>query len=439
MLEVHRTHRAKILNYSQVEESLDRHGWSASKLWNVANHYSQQVWEETGKIPDHGDLKDELKGHPKYKGLHSQSSQRVLEELAEASNSWYEKRKSDDRANPPGYRKRNYYDDRGRRVHEEHPRSTVTWKQNGIKHDSKNNRVRLSKGANHKEHPKAWEYILVEYETRPGVTVENLHQVRAVYDKVTERWELHLVCKDEIETPEAPGEETAGIDLGISNFAAVAYSTEDADLYPGNRLKQDGYYFPKEIAKCDDSGGERATRLHAKWSERRTHFFHSLAKHIVQRCVEKGVCRINVGELTGVRENENSESKHWGRHGNLDLHGWAFDRFTDILTYKAKIKGIEVVEVSERDTSKMCCICGREDDSQRVERGLYVCEACDAAFNADVNGAENIRLDINESNSESAPGLAGDRSTGWLAQPGVYLHDLSRGFQPRREVVDCKP
>ena len=66
MLEVHRTHRAKILNYSQVEESLDRHGWSASKLWNVANHYSQQVWEETGKIPDHGDLKAELKTHPKF-------------------------------------------------------------------------------------------------------------------------------------------------------------------------------------------------------------------------------------------------------------------------------------------------------------------------------------------------------------------------------------
>jgi putative transposase len=32
-----------------------------------------------------------------------------------------------------------------------------------------------------------------------------------------------------------------------------------------------------------------------------------------------------------------------------------------------------------------------------------------------------------------------DRCTGWLAQPGVYLHDLSRGFQPRTEVVDCKP
>jgi len=441
MLKVHRTHRAKILNHSQVAEMLDRHGWSASKLWNVANYYSRQEWNETGEIPDHGGLKDELKTHNNYKGLHSQSSQRVLEELAEAFNSWYGKRKSDNRANPPGYRKKNYYDDDGNRVHEEHPRSTVTWKQNGIKHDTKNNRVRLSKGANHKEHPKAWEYILVEYETRPGVTVENVQQVRAVYDKAKQRWELHLVCKDEIETPTAPGNETAGVDLGICNFAAVAYSTEEADLYPGNRLKQDGYYFPKEIAKCDDSGGQEATRLHSKWSERRTHFFHSLAKHIVERCVEQEVGRINFGELAGVREDGNGESKNWGKHGNLDLHGWAFDRFSNILEYKAKVEGIEVVEVDERDTSKTCCVCGTEDENQRVERGLYVCEGHADAFNADVNGAENIRLDINnsESNSESSASLGEDRSTGWLAQPGVYLHDLSSGFQPQEQVVDCKP
>jgi putative transposase len=127
------------------------------------------------------------------------------------------------------------------------------------------------------------------------------------------------------------------------------------------------------------------------------------------------------------------------------LHGWAFDRFSNILEYKAKVEGIEVVEVSERDTSKTCCVCGTEDESQRVERGLYVCKEHDDdgdAFNADVNGAENIRLDINdESNSESAFNLDEDRSTGcgWLAQPGVYLHDLSRGFRPRIEVVDCKP
>jgi hypothetical protein len=74
MLEVHRTHRAKILNHAQVEESLDSHGWSASKLWNVANYHSRQQWEATGEIPDHSDLKTELKTHNNYKGLHSQSN-----------------------------------------------------------------------------------------------------------------------------------------------------------------------------------------------------------------------------------------------------------------------------------------------------------------------------------------------------------------------------
>jgi len=367
----------------------------------------------------------------------TQSSQRILEELAESFTSWYES--DDDQDNPPDYRKQNYYDSRGRRVHGEHPRSTVTWKQNGIKHDTTNNRVRLSKGANHNEHPKAWEYILVEYETRPGVTIENLQQARAVYDRQKARWKLRLVCTEEVETPEAPGSETAGVDFGICNFAAAAYSIDQADLYPGNRLKQDGYYFPKEIAKCNDSGGNRDSLLTRRWSERRTHFFHSLAKHIVERYVEESVGQINVWDFEGVRDHKNGDAKNWGRHGDLDLHGWAFDRFTSILEYKAKVEGIEVVEVSERDASKTCCVCGREDESQRVERGLYVCDECDAASNADLNGAENICLDMNEGNSESSVSLDEHTSTGWLAQHRVYLHDLSRGFQPRAKVVDCKP
>ncbi len=181
-------------------------------------------------------------------------------------------------------------------------------------------------------------------------------------------------------------------------------------------------------------------RLHRKCSERRTHFFHALAKHIVERCVNKDVGRINVGELEGVREDKSGQSKNWERHGNLNLHGWAFDRFTSVLKYKAKATGIEVVRISERDTSKTCCICGTTDESQRVERGLCVCEPCDAAFNLDISGAENIRVGFaeKEGNSGSASSLDANMSTGWLAQPAVSLHDLSSGFQPRNQVGDFR-
>ncbi|TYL37286.1 transposase [Natronococcus pandeyae] len=458
-MDVHRTHRAKITNHAQVARLLDLHGWSASKLWNVGLYYLHNEWGETGEIPDEDELKSELKGHPKYNGLHSQSSQRVLEELAEAFTSWYNS--DDPRDNPPGYRKENYYDAEGNRVHEEHPRSTITWKQNGFKHDPKHNRVRLSRGENHKSSKYAREYILVEYETRDDVTVENLQQVRAVYDEVRDRWELHLVCKHEMDTSEAPGEESAGVDLGINRFAAVAYSTGDADLYPGNRLKQDNYYFSKEIAKCDDSSGNEATRLHRKKSERSNQYIHAWAKHVADQCEAHDVGDVYIGNPKGIREDEETgKARNWGSHGNLDLHAWPYAGAADVLEYKLKVRGITLHRESERNTSKTCASCGRERKANRVERGLYECDECRVVAHGDVGGAENIRVGVGEqagnqreSNSESCgAGLAArggmnarrfgpveDRSTGWLAQPGVYLYDLSNGFLPRDQVVDCKP
>ncbi|MFB6283781.1 MAG: RNA-guided endonuclease InsQ/TnpB family protein, partial [Halobacteria archaeon] len=376
----------------------------------------------------------------------------VLEELSEAFSSWYDLKEKDQKANPPGYRKRNYYDDNDNLVHEEHPRSTVTWKQQGIKHDSKHNIVRLSKGFNQKQHPS--DYILIEYNARDNEEIQDIQQVRTVYNKDKQRWEVHLVCKHEVETPKKPGEETAGIDLGISNFLAISYSTEKSEIYPSNRLKQDEYYFLKEIAKCDDSDSNKARKLHHKRTERRNQFIHSLAKKVVERCVEENVGLIRIGDLSWIRTDMDDEVKNWGKHGNLDLHSWPFDKFTAILEYKAKRRGIEVDEVSERGTSKTCCICGIKDKNQRVERGLYVCSEHGDAFHSDVGGAENIRRNIaEESNSESDDSssssygknkpknlsLDEDRCTGWLAQPGVYLYDLSCGFLPQTEVVDCKP
>ena len=118
MLETTRTYVARITNHSQVRTGLDQCGFSASKLWNVGRYYIQEQWDKDGEIPDEAELKSELKNHERYSDLHSQSSQRVLEELAEAFNGWYN---SDDGNNPPGYRKRG----------DRHPRSTVTWKQKG--------------------------------------------------------------------------------------------------------------------------------------------------------------------------------------------------------------------------------------------------------------------------------------------------------------------
>jgi putative transposase len=422
---VTRTIRARICNYSQVRDDLDALGFAASKLWNVGRWTTQRIWEACGQIPGDSVLKAYLKNHERYADLHSQSSQRVLEELTEAFTGWYGHRNNGNKnANPPGYRKHN----------DDHPRSTVTFKAAGFKHDAENDRLRLSKGKNLKE---TWaDFVLCEYDVigQPGTTVTAIQQVRAVYEHGL--WRLHIVCRVEIDVAVSPGDSVAGIDLGICNVAAVSFGDE-ALLYPGGALKEDEYYLLKERAKCDDSASRKSCHLDEKRTARRTHFLHTLSKDIIAECVERRIGTLVVGKLAGIRDDENGDPKNWGRHGNLDLHGWPFDRLTSMLEYKGETVGIDVVRKSERDTSKTCSACGQKRRTNRVERGLYVCDECGLVANADTNGAENIRQKV-------LPNLATDggrdRDTGWLAQPAVRLFDRSEGmFAPREQVVDCEP
>jgi putative transposase len=411
---VTRTHCASIRNQRQVRDGLDTLGFAAAKLWNVARWTVGRVWDTCGQIPNDSALKSYLKSHERYADLNAQSSQRVLEELDEAFRGWYGHRgNGNEKANPPGYRKNG----------DEHPRSTVTFKEDGFKHDAKFGYIRLSKGQNTKDH---WsDFILCAYETDPDVTIENVQQVRAVYEHG--EWRLHIVCRHEIEV-ELPGDRTAGVDLGICNVAAVSFGDESL-LYPGGTLKEDEYYFGKKRAETDDSFSREARRLDRKRTDRRTHFLHALSKHIVAECVEREVGTLVVGDLGGIRDDENGDPTNWGDHGNLDLHGWAFDRFTSMLDYKAEAEGIEVVQKSERDTSKSCSVCGRKRRANRQERGLYVCDECGLVANADTNGAENIRQKV-------LPNPSLDRDNGWMAQPAVRLFDRREGvFAPREQVA----
>ncbi|WP_435079107.1 RNA-guided endonuclease InsQ/TnpB family protein [Halococcus sp. AFM35] len=412
------THRASIRNQRQVRDGLDTLGFAAAKLWNVARYTVGRVWDACGQIPDGSALKSYLKSHERYADLNAQSSQQVLEELDEAFRGWYGHRNNgNERANPPGYRKNG----------DDHPRATVTFKEDGFKHDAKNGYIRLSKGRNTKEH---WsDFILCAYESDPDVTIENVQVVRAVFERG--EWRLHIVCRHEIEV-ESPGDRTAGVDLGICNVAAVSFGNESL-LYPGGALKEDEYYFGKKRAETNGSSSREGRHLDRKRADRRTHFLHALSKHIVQECVERSVGTLVVGDLGGIRD-DGDEPTDWGDHGNMDLHGWAFDRFTTLLDYKAEAEGIEVEPVSERDTSKSCSACDRTADSQRVERGLYVCGECGLVANADTNGAENIRQKVLPNPQRE------DRDNGWMAQPAVRLFDRREGvFAPREQVVDREP
>lgn len=101
----------------------------------------------------------------------------------------------------------------------------------------------------------------------------------------------------------------------------------------------------------------------------------------IQQCADRAVGTIAVGHPQPIRDDEDL-----GRHGNKRLRDWAFETLIQYIEYKAEERGIDVARVDEYSlhTSKTCCECGTEADSNRVERGLYVYETCELVANSDI-------------------------------------------------------
>lgn len=406
LVRVTRTAVAKIDNQSQVEDDLDRLGIRASKLWNVGIHRTRWIWDEIGHIPGRTELQKMLKTHECYKCLPSQTAQQVLQEVAEAYRGWFELRKSNKGHNPPGYRKRG----------NEHPHSTLTWKQSKWV-DEQNNYIRLSDAKN-------YEYILCKYVV--DVCLCNVNEVKAVHKG--DKWQLHITYEKEVPEPESAGDRAAGVDLGIVNPVVISFGDEFL-LYQGNSIREDKHYFSRVEYRSEGQNGlsEQASCARRKLRRRSHHFRHSLAKHIIEQCVERGVGKLVVGDLTNIRQDTD-----WGRHGNKLIHNWDFAILIGMLTYKGAEHGVKVVQKSERGTSTTCPECDHKSRDNRIERGLFKCQKCDLVGNSDCIGAENIRTLI-QTSVHSEP----DMDNGCVAQPSVYVFDKHNFVE--KEDIDCKP
>jgi putative transposase len=269
----------------------------------------------------------------------------------------------------------------------------------------------------------------------PGADVSDPRQVRLVPRNGA--WEAHVVCEVPVATA-SPGRGVATVDVGIINLATVAYSDGTTELYSGRGLLAQEYYLAKEIAKCKPSdwrpgsrrqvASKRERRLQRKRTQRRRQFLHVVTRRIVDACVENGIGTIALGDLKGIRQQGNGESRNHGKAGNLKLHAWPFDTFVQMLAYKANLAGITIVQLSERDTSRTCSVCGCLNPNSRVHRGLYICSECSTTTNADVNGAVNILykylqgLDDSDESSTGVPVRVGNLPTIW-PEPLVNRYD----------------
>jgi putative transposase len=107
---------------------------------------------------------------------------------------------------------------------------------------------------------------------------------------------------------------------------------------------------------------------------------HKISKAVVSLADQTNSC-IVLGDLKGIRKQRR------GKRLNRIVSNIPYYRLSQMIAYKATMKGIPVITTNEAYTSRTCHICGCE--GKRKTQGLFVCPYC-GEYNADLNGAINI-------------------------------------------------
>ena len=198
----------------------------------------------------------------------------------------------------------------------------------------------------------------------------------------------------------------AAIDLGVNTLAAVTSTKQGFQplLINGRPLKSLNQHYNKQrarhqshLAKAKRFTSRQLDRITTKRNRRITAYLHTASRRIIDYLVKEGIGTLCIGKNPLWKQEANM-----GRKNNQAFVQIPHARFIDLLTYKAKLVGIEVVIVEESYTSKASFLDRdhiptydpkrREKprfSGKREKRGLY--RASDGRrINADINGSYNI-------------------------------------------------
>jgi len=134
---------------------------------------------------------------------------------------------------------------------------------------------------------------------------------------------------------------------------------------------------------------------------------HHVASAVIE-FAEGHESAIVLEDLRGVRPNKSKAL-------NQRLSLWPRRKLHQIIEYKAAWKGIPVIKVDPRYSSRRCPICGRIPDSRMGTRTEFVCE-CGWHLNRHINASMNLLQTAISKGLKVAGGLR--------FSPGAFQHDV---------------
>jgi len=203
---------------------------------------------------------------------------------------------------------------------------------------------------------------------------------------------LTLSFKKEVEERTAPHDAVVGVDRGI-NVLACATDGKRHWMRKGGHTKhvRDRYLHVRsslQRGKAEQPTRSKA-RLLKRLSGREARFMravnHEVSKSIITFAESAGCPIIAVEQLDGVRKGRLRKPQR------REVQRWAYGQLAFFIGYKAAERGMIVIEVDPKGTSKGCSRCGHAEAANR-KRHAFECRACGHKLHSDLNAAHNIRL-----------------------------------------------
>jgi putative transposase len=386
--------------YSVIDEA----AFKSKNLYNAALYEVRQAFIHEGKYLNYNEMDRRMQSHEAYKALPSKVSQQVLVLLDKHWTAFFE----------------------ARAAYKEDP-STFTGRPRLPKYKHKTEGRNILVYTVQALSQPAMRDGLIRPSGLPIIIVTEhtvVDQVRIV--PRNGHYVVEIVYTREPVQAKVDPSFCVGIDLGVTNLAAIASNREGLAprLVKGRPIKAWNQWYNKRMKelkkKLPKADRERVTRQMERITNtrnRRIHLYlHTASKRIIDFLVANGIGTVIIGK-NPLWKQETS----MGKRNNQNFVSIPHARFIEMLTYKAALVGIQVEVREESYTSKASFLdldpipnykpndeeehifsgkrIGRRNRLYRTKDGRTIC--------ADVNGAYNILRKSRPDAFSKAKGVAG--------------------------------
>ena len=189
---------------------------------------------------------------------------------------------------------------------------------------------------------------------------------------------------NDIKVPDVENTNPVGIDLGLDSFVAMSDGTKiEKPKFMRQKRKKIAKWQRivarrKRGSKRRNNAKQRLQSAYAEAANQSDDYLHKLSTQLVN----SGYTSFAVEDL----HIQNMVKNH-RLAGSIQDASW--NRFIQMLSYKAESAGLRIEKVDARNTSKTCSNCGNIQEMPLSER-TYICNRCGMSKDRDINASINI-------------------------------------------------